>query len=198
MIRRTPARGGISPHYLLLHINEGFKTMKTPITQLQSTMIRTLVRRANRRIERATEGQRRALEYYIKKETGGEGKFSAAVSGLSFVQARRKIEALERFLNAKSTTRKGWEEMKAQAVKTANETLGFMGYDLTDKELAIILQQIDTKNGIDYYAAIDKVVAAKNRSKNWEATPDQIAEAISEKMSPQKALKEALIARGGK
>ena len=172
--------------------------MKTKITDLQSAMIRTLTRRANRRIERAPEGQRRALEYYIRKETGGAGKFSAATSGLTFVEARLKIQALQRFLNAKSTTRKGWEEMKAQAVKTANETLGLMGYTLTDKELAIILQQIDTKNGIDYYTVIDKVIAAKDSRTDWAATPDRIAEAIAEKITPQNALKKALIARGGK
>lgn len=172
--------------------------MKTGITQLQAAMIRTLTRRANRRLERASAGQRRALEYYINKATGGAGKFSAATSGLSFVEARKKIAALERFLNAKSSTRAGWEQMKADAVKSASETLGLMGYDLTDDELATILTQIDTSNKVDYYDALDKVQAAKYKNDDWTGSSTQIANAIAEQISSQQALKGAIINRGGK
>ena len=173
--------------------------MKTKITPLQAAMIKTLTRRANRRLERASAGQRRALEYYINKETGGAGKFSAATSGLSFIEARKKIAALERFLNAKSSTRAGWEQMKADAVKTANETLGLMGYEITDDELAIILQQIDTGDKVDYYDALDKVQAAKyKKGDEWTGSSKQIADAIAEQISSQQALKGAIINRGGK
>ena len=169
---------------------------KTGITDLQRAMIRTLTRRANRRLERATAGQRSALEWFVRKETGGLDKFSASSAGLTFIQARQKIAALERFLAAKTTTRAGWEEVKAESVKKAGQTLGLMGYHLTDEELAALLKQIDTKNKADYYDALDKVEAAKMGSKNWEGTSEQIAEALKEKISSQQALKQALKAQG--
>lgn len=171
---------------------------KTEITDLQRAMIQTLTRRANRRLERATPGQRSALEWFVRKETGGLDKFSAASAGLTFVEARRKIAALERFLAAKTTTRAGWEEVKAESVEKAGKTLGLMGYHLTDEELAALLKQIDTKNKADFYDALDKVEAAKAGNKNWEGTSDQIAEALKEKISSQQALKQALKAQGKK
>ena len=51
------------------------------MTKEQQSQIKLLTRRANRRIERASSGQRRAMEFYI----GGE-KFSAPLA-LSLLSA---------------------------------------------------------------------------------------------------------------
>lgn len=167
-------------------------------TKSQTQQIKTLVRRANRRIERAQEkapGQARALLYYATGKAGN--KFSAATANMSERQAQSYIEKLERFLEAKSTTRKGWDAVKRKNVKKANETLTDMGYDLTDEELADILIQLESKKGIDYYYAINLVQASKlEAGKEWKGGEDAISKAISEearnKWSAQQALEKAL------
>ena len=93
------------------------------VTQQQKAEIKRLTRQANRRIERATSGQRSYLESVVRKMTGtGAGKFSAAYKGLTERQAAAKIRKLEQFLyeedetgsriNKRSTTRSGWKAMK--------------------------------------------------------------------------------------
>lgn len=165
------------------------------ITREQIKEIRTLTRRANRRIERATPGQRRALEYYIKKYTGST-KFSAATKGLTGEAAAKKLADLNRFLAGESTTRKGWDRIKAENVRHANEKLNKQGYNLTDEELAELLEQIDTKNRNDYYKAVNLVEAAKEKKgKRWKGSDKEITEAISQKVTYQQALERALRAR---
>lgn len=161
------------------------------ITDQQKAAIKTLTRRANRRLERATAGQRAALEYYINNYVGAT-KFSAATKGLTFQQAALKIKQLEQFLSAKSTTRKGWDEIKRENVRKANETLGQQGYDLTDDELAEILEQIDSSNRGEFYKAVNLVSAAKAEDEDWEGSSDDIANAIAEKATAQQALEKAL------
>ena len=165
------------------------------ITREQIKEIRTLTRRANRRIERATPGQRSALNYYVNKATGAD-KFSASTKGLTQEQAAAKLRDLETFLNSPSSTRKGWDRIKQENVKKANETLSEEGYNLTDEELAEILEQIDTKNKKDYYKAINLVEAAKQEAgAGWEGSSEDIAAAIAEKVTYQKALERAILAR---
>lgn len=181
------------------------------ITTEQKKEIRRLTRAANRRLERATEGQRRALEYYVKKSTG-EIKFNAITKGLTAQQASAKIETLRRFLTPEGlSTRKGWEKIKADIVSKSNATLTSQGYSLSDEELAEILEQVDTSNNKEYYRAINLVEAKKintnlkaekelekNPEANvsfWEGTKEQIAEAIAQKATYQQALTKALRAR---
>lgn len=165
------------------------------ITREQIKEIRTLTRRANRRIERATTGQRSALNYYVNKATGAD-KFSASTKGLTQEQAAAKLRDLETFLNSPSSTRKGWDRIKQENVRKANETLSEEGYDLTDEELAEILEQIDTKNKKDYYKAINLVEAAKQEAgAGWEGSSEDIAAAIAEKVTYQEALERAILAR---
>lgn len=165
------------------------------ITREQIKEIRTLTRRANRRIERATPGQRSALNYYVNKATGAD-KFSASTKGLTQEQAAAKLRDLETFLNSPSSTRKGWDRIKQENVRKANETLSEEGYDLTDEELAEILEQIDAKNKKDYYKAINLVEAAKQEAgAGWEGSSEDIAAAIAEKVTYQEALERAITAR---
>lgn len=168
------------------------------ITQQQKQAIRTLVRRANRRIERAGAGQASAMEYYVQKATG-QDKWSAATKGLTFEEAALKLKQLETFLSGKSTTIRGWREIKAQNVSKANETLSGMGYDFEDEELAEILTQIDTANKKEFYRAINLVQAAKaDAGDAWKASRKQIREALEDKLSYQQAFENALDARENK
>lgn len=168
------------------------------ITKEQKQQIRLMTRRANRRIERATEGQRSALEYYINKATGAD-KFSAATKGLTAEQAEAKIKILDRFLHSDSSYRTGWDRIKAENVKKANETLKTQGYDLTDEELAEVLEQVDTSSKKDFYKAINLVEAKKIESgESWEGSPDEITSAITEKITYQRALEKALEARANR
>lgn len=161
------------------------------ITRAQIQEIRTLTRRANRRIERATGGQKRALQYYARG-----AKFSAATKGMSTQQGQAQIEKLKRFLGAPSTTIRGWEKIKRENVRKANETLQNMGYELTDEELADILEQLEDDSRKEFYKAVNLVEAAKQKAgDDWEGTEEQIQEAIMEKATAQQALKEALSAR---
>ena len=156
--------------------------------------IKTLTRRANRRLERASEGQRKALEYYV-----GQEKFSAATKGLNTQQVQMKLESLEKFLGGKSTTKTGWKEIKTANVAKANETLRKEGYTLTDEELANILIQVDTSNTQAKYRAINLVQAAKNKAELegdiWSGSEEQISDAIAEKMEASEALEAALQSR---
>lgn len=168
------------------------------ITKEQKQQIRLMTRRANRRIERATEGQRSALEYYVNKATGAD-KFSAATKGLTAEQAAAKIKTLERFLHGDSSTRAGWDRIKSENVRKANETLKTQGYDLTDEELAEVLEQVDTSSKKDFYKAINLVEAKKIESgEGWEGSPDEITAAITEKITYQRALEKALKARANR
>ena len=165
------------------------------ITSIQKQLIRTLVRRANRRIERATPGQRSSLEWYVNQVTGAK-KFSAAVKGLTGEQAAAKIKTIQRFLSSDVTTRKGWDRIKRENVRKANQTLSEEGYDLTDEELAEILEQIDTENKKEYYRAINLVEAKKiQEGESWEGSSEEIIKAIAQKATYQQALTKALQAR---
>lgn len=162
------------------------------ITAQQAAEIRKLTRRANRRIERAVGGQKTYLESIMQRATGGSPKFSAATKGLTYEQAAAKLEKLDRFLGTMSSTRKGWDWIKQEIVHKSNQTLKQQGYDLTDEELAEILIQVDSENKREFYKAINLVTARKVQIDKEELNPDEIAEAIAEKVSFQQALKAAL------
>jgi len=168
------------------------------ITKDQIQDIKTLVRRANRRIERSKGGQRRYLESVVARVTGGQEKFSAAYKGLSETAAAHKIAQLNRFLGAISTTIVGWDIIKMEIVHKARLTLDKENYNLTDEELADILMQIDGKSSEDYYRAINLVQAAKEKDPGREFNYDEIADIIAQKDSAEDALKNLLKIREAK
>ncbi len=163
------------------------------ITKQQIQTIRSATRAANRRIERASGGQRSYLEYYVTKLTGAP-KFSAATKGLTFEQAAKKIELLNKFFASETTTITGWRKLKRENVEKANDTLEEQGYDLTDDELAEILEQLDDANTQEFYRAVNLVQAAK-MDENWKGTKEDITAAIAQKFTAQEALRMALEAR---
>lgn len=170
------------------------------ITEAQIKAIRTLTRRANRRLERATPGQLNYLEQYVKRMTGGS-KFSGATKGLSYYEAAAKLKSLESFLSHEgTTTRRGWEIIKKKSIPKTRKTLKGEGYNLTDQELAELLEQADIETRTEFYRAINLVQAAKDRGKkSWEGSAEQIAEVLSraaaEKVEAQEALEAALLLR---
>lgn len=165
------------------------------MTPQQKAEIIKLTRRANRRIERASAGQKSALNYMVRKATGAD-KFSAATKGLTYEQAALKLKQLDRFLGSKTSMITGWKEVKQENVEKAVNTLDQMGYDITDDEFAEILNQIDTKNKQEFYHAINKVAAAKEElGDKWTGSKKQIREALAEKISFQEAQERAISAR---
>lgn len=168
------------------------------ITKEQKEKIRQLTRQANRRIERATPGQQKYLSQYVRRLTGGAEKFSSKYAGLTQQQAAAKIEKMERFLSHKmTTTRKGWEAIKNKGLKEAGKTWrDKKGYNITDEELADIIEQIDSSNHEEYYRAVNLVEAAKEEAgDDWKGTEEEILEAIRQKISGDEALEMALQAQ---
>lgn len=172
--------------------------MAKGMTREQYKEIRRLTRAAQRRMERASEGQRRAMEYQVQKATGAK-KWSSATKGFTYQQAQAQISKLERFMEAETTTIRGWEKVKMEQVSSAAQTLAgrYSGFNLTDEELADIFKQVGDKSRQEKYKAINLVVAAK--AKKGELAPDmssqEISKAISEKVSFEAAYRRALRAR---
>lgn len=169
--------------------------MAKKATQQQIKVLRTLTRRANRRLERASPGQRVALEYYVKGYTGGAKKFSAAAKGLSFEEVAFKLKNLDAFLGAATSTRRGWDEVKRRNIVKANATLSKQGYTLTDEELAEIFIQVDEASNKDKYRAINLVQAKKLENPEESLSKGDISQAIAQKATAQQALQKAIRAR---
>ena len=120
------------------------------ITKQQRDEIRRLSQQAQRRMRRASGGQRRYMESSWKRATG-QSEISGKTKGLTERQAAAKIRQIKKFLAAETTTKRGWQNVISRSVAAANETWGKRGYDLTDEELADILEQVDAENKGEYY-----------------------------------------------
>lgn len=165
--------------------------------------LRRLTRTAQRRMERATPGQRRALEFYVKQATGST-KWSSAASGMTTQQANARIQQLRKFLGYDeqnrqaeqvTSTRRGWESIKASNVEKANATFGRRraGHNITDEEMAEILMQLGDPSKKEFYHAVNKVQAMKGyMGKEWKGDKSDIAKALAQKWSAQDAYKRAL------
>ena len=165
--------------------------------------LRRLTRTAQRRMERATPGQRRALEFYVKQATGST-KWSSAASGMTTQQANARIQQLRKFLGYDeqnrqaeqvTSTRKGWESIKASNVEKANATFGRRraGHNITDEEMAEILMQLGDPSKKEFYHAVNKVQTMKGyMGKEWKGDKNDIAKALAQKWSAQDAYKRAL------
>lgn len=165
--------------------------------------LRKLTRTAQRRMERATPGQRRVLEFYVKQATGST-KWSSAASGMTTQQANARIQQLRKFLGYDeqnrqaeqvTSTRKGWESIKASNVEKANATFGRRraGHNITDEEMAEILMQLGDPSKKEFYHAVNKVQAMKGyMGEEWKGDKNDIAKALAQKWSAQDAYKRAL------
>ena len=138
------------------------------ITAKQQRELANLARKANRRLERASEGQRAALEHYIKGYTTREG-----THGLSFSQAkanseaeyRKRMKELGDFLGTKEkptiSLKSEWNRVKNLSIKHAKSTLDEKGFNITEKELSAVLQETrPTKD--NFYHVLELMQVAKN------------------------------------
>ena len=160
-----------------------------PVTKEMQRELARKARAANRRLERATEGQRRSLEHNIRGYHTREG-----ARGIVFQQGaaknereyRQRMAELEAFMEkSKTSTRRGWEELKKANISKAQESLTNMGYDVTDEELEIILKETGGSSKA-FYRALENVMAAKEEADN-ELTAENIRNAINERRSDYEA-----------
>lgn len=159
-------------------------------------------RAANRRLERASEGQRRALEYYIRGyavRQRGEYIIFQQGKAKSEAEYKKRMQELEDFMQAESSTKKGWKALKERQVRAAGETLRDEGSNLTDDELANVLIELnrdgDSKGGSDviFQAAVQNVEIAKRKAgKNWTGSDQQIRDAINSRRSAQERVQTLL------
>lgn len=184
------------------------------LTKEMQRELATWARRANRRIERATEGQRAALEYYTRQYHTRKRDDGTRV----FMQGKAKTEQeynarmkeLKRFLEGDPegkeagyqpiSTRSGWEKVKRANVEKAGETLRKSGYDITDDELEMILVEgaEDDIGGSDpvMLAALQNVQIAKAEAGNeWTPSPEVIKAAIAERRSDQERVEQLIRSR---
>ena len=119
-------------------------------------------------------------------------------------QANARIQQLRKFLGYDeqnrqaeqvTSTRKGWESIKASNVEKANATFGRRraGHNITDEEMAEILMQLGDPSKKEFYHAVNKVQAMKGyMGKEWKGDKSDIAKALAQKWSAQDAYKRAL------
>lgn len=165
----------------------------TPQQQRQLTM---LARAMNRRLERATEGQRKSLEHNIKGYHTRTGS-----RGIVFQQGKAKTEAeywqrmaeLKAFEKAKTSTRGGWEALKQSNMEKSQTTLKGMGYDISDAELEAVLKETGGSSKA-FYRALENVQAAKGPERQ-ELSPEEVKNAVNERRTDYQATLAAIKAR---
>lgn len=168
------------------------------LTQEMQRALANRARAANRRLERASEGQRAYLEKQIAKyhvrERGANIVFKQGKAA-SEAEYRARMRELEKFMSARSSTIKGWREIKAANVSAAGETLREkQNYNITDDELAIILEEIDEGHkSKEFYSALANVEISKaNADRAYrEALADEIEKLVDEGLTLEKATEKA-------
>lgn len=161
------------------------------VSASEQRTLANLARAANRRIERASPGQREYLTLYVQKYHSRKRADGTIVFQQGKAQSRTeynaRIKELKLFMEAKSSTRKGWEAQKKAQIASAGETLRGEGADITDEELAQILQEIGTgHSSLEFYKALANVEIAKaEQGDTWNASEDEIRNAIAERRDAQ-------------
>ena len=172
---------------------------KMNLAQLNAELAK-MARAANRRIERATPGQRSALEHYTQgyatRESAKYGRVFKQGAAKTIREARQRLAELQRFTEAETTTRKGWEKLKRANVEKAGETIReALDLDISDEELAIIFKELGAnKNKREFYAVLNNVAAAK-ADKGDDLTPAEVRKAMRERQSEQESVMRVLRSR---
>lgn len=160
------------------------------LTREMQRALANRARAANRRLERATPGQRAYLEKQIAKyhvrERGTNIVFKQG-KAMSEAEYRARMRELDTFMAARTSTRRGWDQMKREQVESAGATIRGQGYDITDDELAIILEEIDDGHGsAAFYKALANVEIGKELAGDtWTPSREQISNALNERRSAQ-------------
>lgn len=173
------------------------------MTKEMQRELSALARAANRRIERASEGQRKALEYYLRnyhtRERNNGMRVFQQGAAKNEDEYETRMKELRKFMGTEDrptiSRRKRWEELKRQNVEDAGKTIRkSANYDLTDDELATILEETDAEHGTtEFYRALENVQIAKNEAgSEWQPSPEAITEAVNARRDDQERT-EALI-----
>ena len=171
------------------------------ITAQQQRELAAAARRANRRIERASEGQKEAFNYFIRNyhtrtREDGTVVFKQGKAG-SEAEYYSRMKELEKFLSAETTTRKGWESIKKSNVSKAGTTIRKQGFNISDRELKNILQELPAKNSkAAFYKALENVEISKGRKKNKELSQEEIRKAVKSRRTDQQRTEALLKLRG--
>ena len=163
------------------------------ISAKQQQELAKLARAANRRLERATEGQRKSLEYNIKGyhiREGSRGTVFQQGKAKTEREYRQRMAELRAFMGAKTSKRSGWETLKKSNMRKAQDTLSEMGYDITDKELEIVLKETGGSSKA-FYRALENVQAAKDPDTE-ELTAEEVRAAIADRRTDYQATLAAL------
>ena len=131
-------------------------------------------RAANRRLERASESQRKALDYFLKNyETrqGTHGTVFKQGKAANENEYRKRIRELDIFLAGEISKISGWKALKAKNLTSATKTISGMGYNLTEDELAMIIKETGGKKAMGksgsgalaWYKALNNVQAYKSK-----------------------------------
>lgn len=173
-----------------------------PVTAAQQKELAGLARAANRRIERATPGQRSYLEsqiskYHVRQRDSGMTVFQQG-KAKSEAEYRARMRELEAFMNAHTSTRKGWDKVKQEQVEAAGKTLRDEGADISDDELALILEEIgEGHSSAEFYKALANVEISKAAAgDSWTPNRDAIRNALETRRSDQERTLALLAARG--
>ena len=163
-----------------------------PVTKEMQKALSSLARAANRRIERATPGQRLYMQmqikhYHVRERMPGLNVFKQGKAA-NVAEYRARMRELQAFMNARSTTRKGWDAIKAAQVAAAGKTLRGQGSVISDEELTVLLEEIgEGHSSAEYYKALANVEISKREDPDYwiSADRDQIIEAMNARRSAQ-------------
>lgn len=182
-------------------------------SEMQRELV-NLARAANRRIERATEGQRNALEYYLRgyhtrKRDNGMIVFQQG-NAKTEREYKARMKELKRFMEGDPkekdeeykpiSTRAGWEKLKKENVAKAAETLRAAGNDITDEELEMILiegaeEDIGGSDPVMLAAVQNVQIAKAEAGEKWTPSPEAIRAAIDQRRSDQERVEQLIRTR---
>lgn len=151
------------------------------ISAAQQKELASLARAANRRLERATAGQRHYLEsqiarYHVRQRPGGDVVFKQGKAATA-AEYRTRMNELRAFMGAETSKRTGWDALKRRQIKAAGETIRAGGSDITDEELAAVLEEIGSQaHGSQYfYDVLANIEIAKDEAReNMESDIEQL------------------------
>lgn len=168
------------------------------ITKEQQAELRKKARAANERIRKASGSAQRAYEHYTRKyhtytSKKGERLFRTGAAKTE-AEFRQRMRELDDFLKSDYTTKSGWQKSRKRGLSKAIETLENMGYDVTEEELANIIQETggSSQRSAAFYRALENLTIEKLQKRYSEMKDEEFEEEIAERRTDQQAA-EALI-----
>ena len=171
------------------------------ITKAQQAELKHMAQVANRRLKVASAEARKAYEHYINQyhtelKTNDLRLFQTQAAKTES-EYKQRIEELNRFLNSKYTTRRGYNAAIKRGLKKAAEKLNKDEYIISPAELAVIAKETGgaSENYAGFYRALENVTAKKLTEDVNELNEDELLNAIYDRKSEQEAAEAAIKAR---